>query len=378
MSLPRILCINPGSTSTKVAVFEGPNELFSEDLRHPKEELAKFARVMDQMDYRRAAVAKAVAKHLGDRPGLAAISGRGGLLRALPGGVYAVSPAMLDDLAQRRHGEHPCNLGAALALDFGAEHGCPSYVVDPPVTDEMQEMARITGLPRIRRRSVFHALSQRAAARRAADMLGVNYEDSKFLVAHMGGGVSVGAHCRGRVVDVTNGVDGEGPMSAERAGALPCFALLDLVRQGADPRELRTEILTRGGLYAHTGTNDLREVEARMDAGDEAAILAFTAQAYSVAKYTGGMAATLFEEDEAPIAAVVLTGGMAKSPRLVAEIERRVRWIAPVIALPEVEEMRALALGAELALRGDSPVQQYHHDGILTQDANKYAQQHTD
>ncbi len=368
VSGPRILCINPGSTSTKVAVFEGPEELFSVDLRHAKDELAAFARVMDQMEYRRAAVAQAVAERLGAGGAcFDAVAGRGGLLRPLPGGVYAVTLPMLDDLSRAAYGEHPCNLGAGLALDFATEHSCPAFVVDPPVTDEMQEQARITGLPRIRRRSVFHALSQRAAARRAASQLGLRYQEAKFVVAHLGGGVSVGAHCRGRVVDVTNGVDGEGPMSAERAGALPCFALLDLIRQGEDPQALRREILTRGGLFAHTGTNDLRDIEARMDAGDEAAALAFQAQAYSVSKYIGGMAATLFEADgpgpdsprNAPIAAVVLTGGMAKSTRLVAEITRRVRWIAPVIALPEVEEMRALALGAELALQGETPVQEY-------------------
>lgn len=359
MSGARILCINPGSTSTKVAVFEGAEELFSEDIRHAKDELAAFARVMDQMEYRRAAVAQAVAERLGQNIRFDAVAGRGGLLKPLPGGVYAVTPPMLDDLSRAAYGEHPCNLGAGLALDFATEHRCPAFVVDPPVTDEMQEQARITGLPRIRRRSVFHALSQRAAARRAASQLGLRYQESKFVVAHLGGGVSVGAHCRGRVVDVTNGVDGEGPMSAERAGALPCFALLDLIRQGEDPQALRKEILTRGGLFAHTGTNDLRAIEARMDAGDEAAALAFQAQAYSVSKYIGGMAATLFEADDSPIAAVVLTGGMAKSARLVAEITRRVRWIAPVVALPEVEEMRALALGAELALQGETSVQQY-------------------
>jgi len=355
----RVLCINPGSTSTKVAAFDGETELFSVDIGHDKDHLATFAHVADQMHSRRDAVAQALALHLGPEPRLDAIAGRGGLLRPLPGGVYAVCQTMLDDLAQCRYGEHPCNLGAALALDFGAQHQCPAYVVDPPVTDEMQEMARITGLPRIRRRSVFHALSQRAAARRAAQRLGLRYEDAKFVVAHLGGGVSVGAHDRGRVVDVTNGVDGEGPMSAERAGALPCFPLLDLVHQGTDPQALRKEILTRGGLFAHTGTNDLRVVEARMDAGDQTAMLAFDSLAYSVSKYIGGMAAALFENDETPVRAVVLTGGMAKSPQLVTAITRRVRWLAPVLPLPEVEEMRALAQGAQLALCGEAPIQHY-------------------
>lgn len=359
-----ILCINPGSTSTKVAVFRGEEELFSEDVRHAKEDLAAHPRVADQLALRLAAIEAAVAGSMGADFKPDAVSGRGGLLRPLPGGVYAVNQAMLDDLELAAHGEHPCNLGARLARTFADRHGCPAFVVDPPVTDELAEVARLTGLPRIRRRSVFHALSQRAAARKAAGMLGLSYEDGKFVVAHLGGGVTVGAHRRGRVVDVTNGVDGEGPMSAERSGALPCFPLLDEVAAGADPAELRRELLTRGGLFAHTGTNDLREIEARAfprdeGAGDETARLALHALVYSVCKYIGGMAATLFDADEAPVGAVVLTGGMVKSAWLAGEITRRVRWIAPVVALPEVEEMRALAQGALLALRAEVPVREY-------------------
>lgn len=354
-----ILCINPGSTSTKVAVFRGEEELFSEDVRHAKKDLAAHPRVADQLALRLAAIEEAVAARMGAGFRPDAVSGRGGLLRPLPGGVYAVNQAMLDDLALAAHGEHPCNLGARLARTFADRHGCPAFVVDPPVTDELAEVARLTGLPRIRRRSVFHALSQRAAARKAAGMLGLSYEHGKFVVAHLGGGVTVGAHCRGRVVDVTNGVDGEGPMSAERSGALPCFPLLDEVAAGADPQELRRELLTRGGLFAHTGTNDLREIEARMQSGDDGARLALHALVYSVCKYIGGMAATLFDADEAPVGAVVLTGGMVKSAWLSAEITRRVRWIAPVVALPEVEEMRALAQGALLALRAEIPVREY-------------------
>lgn len=359
MSAPLILCINPGSTSTKVAVFRGEEELFSQDVRHPKEELAARPRVGDQMDLRLRAIEAEVQARLGADIRPDAVSGRGGLLAPLPGGVYGVSRRMLDDLSRAEHGEHPCNLGAPLALHFAQAHGCPAYVVDPPVTDELADVARLTGLKRIRRRSVFHALSQRAAARRAASMLGLDYDTGKFVVAHLGGGVTVGAHLRGKVRDVTNGVDGEGPMSAERSGTLPCFSLLDEVAAGADPAELRRELLTRGGLYAHTGTNDLREIESRMAAGDETARLALHALAYSVAKYIGGMAATLYDTDEEPVGAVVLTGGMVKSAWLAGEITRRVRWIAPVVVLPEVEEMRALAQGALLALRGEIPVQNY-------------------
>ncbi|MDR3641143.1 MAG: butyrate kinase [Humidesulfovibrio sp.] len=358
---PRILCINPGSTSTKVAVFTGEVPVFSDEERHPKEQIAACGGVRGQLALRRQAVAAALARHgCPDGPGdFDAVAGRGGLLAPLPGGVYAVNQGMLDELAVDAHGEHPCNLGAPLAQAFAQAAGCPAYVVDPPVTDELRDIARITGLPRIQRRTVFHALSQRMAARLAAERLGIPYEQSKFVVAHLGGGVSVGAHDCGRVVDVTNGLDGEGPMSAERAGTLPALVLVEMVRDGADPDALRREILTHGGLYAYAGTNDLRVVEERFRAGDEQSGRLIQALAYNVAKAVGGMAATLFEATDTPLSAVVLTGGMSRSGHLVAEITRRVRFLAPVLALPQVDEMQALARGAQLALAKDVPVQEY-------------------
>jgi butyrate kinase len=362
---PRILCINPGSTSTKVAVFAGEAQVFSEEIRHPKEDISACQGAQGQLALRRAAVAGALAAH-GCAQGAGAfdaVAGRGGLLAPLPGGVYGVNARMLEELAANLHGEHPCNLGAPLALSFAQGAGCPAYVVDPPVTDELRDIARVTGLPRIRRRTVFHALSQRMAARLAAQRLGLAYETSKFVVAHLGGGVSVGAHDCGQVVDVTNGLDGEGPMSAERAGTLPALVLVEMVRAGADPDALRREILTHGGLYAHAGTNDLRVVEERYRQGDAASGLLIQALAYNVAKAVGGMAAALFEETDAPLRAVVLTGGMSRSGLLVTEITRRVRFLAPVLALPQVDEMQALAKGAELALAGREQVRVYEGDG---------------
>lgn len=353
-----VLCINPGSTSTKVAVFEGEAELFSEEIAHAKADLAACGGVQEQLALRREAVAQAVARHLAVAR-FDAVAGRGGLLRSLPGGVYAISRPMLDDLAQARFGEHPCNLAAPLAAEFAAASGCPAFVVDPPVTDELREVARLTGLPRIRRRSVFHALSQRSAARRAATDLDLRYEDAKFVVAHLGGGVSVGAHDKGRIVDVTNGVDGEGPMSAERAGTLPSLALLKLVQQGEEPEALSRELLSSSGLFAHAGTNDLRAIEARVRAGEKNVAALVQALAYQVAKAVASMAAALYEDDDAPLAAVVLTGGMIRSALLAEAITRRVSWLAPVVLLPEVEEMRALAAGALAALTGSAPVRRY-------------------
>ena len=361
-NVPRILCINPGSTSTKVAVFEGEAELFSEEITHAKADIDACGTVQGQLSLRRGAVAQAVSRHSGGSR-FDAVAGRGGLLRPLPGGVYAVDQPMLDDLAQARFGEHPCNLGAPLAQEFAAGSGCPAFVVDPPVTDELREVARLTGLPRIRRRSVFHALSQRSAARRAATDLGLRYEDAKFVVAHLGGGVSVGAHDKGRIVDVTNGVDGEGPMSAERAGSLPSLALLKLVQRGEDPAALCRELLTTSGLFALAGTNDLRVIETRALAGDRESEALVHTLAYNVAKSVAAMASPLFEEDAAPVAAVVLTGGMVKSALLAAAIKRRVCWLAQVVLLPEVEEMRALAAGALAALAGAEAVRRYGREG---------------
>lgn len=355
---PKILCINPGSTSTKLAVFEGKALAFSEEVSHPKEDIAACGGAQAQLPMRRAAVEDALLRH-GCEARFDAIAGRGGLLRPLPGGVYAVDDVMLSELARNAHGEHPCNLGAPLAVLFARASGCPAYVVDPPVTDELRDIARVTGLPRIRRRTVFHALSQRMAARLAAEQLGLEYAKAKFLVAHLGGGVSVGAHDRGQVVDVTNGLDGEGPMSAERAGALPALVLVEMIQKGADPAQLRREILTAGGLYAHTGTNDLREVERRMREGDAHCGAVIEALAYAVAKSVGGMAATLFEETEEGPDAVVLTGGMARSEYLVERIAKRVRFLAPVLALPQVDELLALARGAQLALAGREKVRSY-------------------
>ncbi|OIO05197.1 MAG: butyrate kinase [Desulfovibrionaceae bacterium CG1_02_65_16] len=357
---PRILCINPGSTSTKIAVFDGGSALFSEEVRHPKEELAVCRGAQGQLALRRAAVSEALERHGCGPARLDAVAGRGGLLAPLPGGVYGVGARMLGELAANLHGEHPCNLGAPLALCFAQAAGCPAYVVDPPVTDELRDIARVTGLPRIRRRTVFHALSQRMAARLAAERLGLQYEQAKFVVAHLGGGVSVGAHDCGQVVDVTNGLDGEGPMSAERAGTLPALVLVEMVRDGADPDALRREILTHGGLYAHAGTNDLRVVEQRFRAGDESAGKLIQILAYNVAKAVGGMAAALFEATDARLDAVVLTGGMARSELLVGAITRRVRFLAPVLVMPQVDEMQALAKGAELALAGKVPVLDYN------------------
>jgi butyrate kinase len=368
-----------------VALYEGETEVFSETVEHPRDELAAFPTVMAQYQYRRAAVDALLAKHgVADLP-LAAVAGRGGLLPPMPGGAWRITPAMLETLEQARYGEHPCNLGAPLAHDYATRWGVAAYIVDPPVTDEMDEVARISGLPALPRRSVFHALSQRSAARRAATLLGVDYAANRWLVAHMGGGISVAAHRCGRIVDVINALDGDGPIAPERTGRLPSLGVLSLVQDGTYTFEqLRRIILREGGMWAHCGTNDLRVLERRMDgtAGDGEdggggappdahASLVFEAVAYTIAKEIASLAPALMDggsgagcgepvnEDACPvdacpacIAGVVLTGGMARSARLTERLRRRLEWLAPVVVLPEVEEMHALASGVLRVLRG--------------------------
>lgn len=359
--MSRILTINPGSTSTKVVLFHGDEPVFEREVAHDKAELQRFATVWDQFPARRdtIAAALAVAGPLAD--GLDAVVGRGGLTAPLPGGTYAVTDAMLDELAGARFGEHPCNLGAPLARHFAAEHGVPAYVVDPVVTDELCAEARLTGLPEVARRSAFHALSQRGSAREAAVRLGIGYEAGKFLVAHLGGGVSLGAHLRGRVVDVTNALDGEGPMTPERTGALPVLEVLRLVESGAyDIPTLRRVVLREGGVFAHLGTNDFREVERRIADGDAAAASVLGAMAYAVAKNAAALLPALVTADDpAPVDAVVLAGGVLRSPSMAAELTRRLSPLARVEIVLGLAEAQVMARGGATAVHGECPVREY-------------------
>jgi len=352
---PRILAVNPGSTSTKAAIFEGETLAAELEVQHDKKELARFPRVLDQKDLRKKAIESAFHGNPAWEAGFDAVAGRGGLLAPMPGGVYPVNERMLDDLRAARFGEHPCNLGAFLAVEFAAGSGCPAFIVDPPVTDEMDPVARITGLPEITRRSVFHALSQRGAARKAARKLGVAYEEENFIVAHLGGGVTIGAHRRGRVVDVINGVDGEGPFTPERAGGVPLVPVLRLLENGAcDAASMRGKVMTHAGLFAHLGVNDLRIVERRIEEGDANAAAVYDAMVYNVVKGACSMAPILFRgpQEERGLRAIVLTGGMARSERLVRDIAGQISFLAESVAITGLEELESLAEGVRLALAG--------------------------
>lgn len=357
----KILALNPGSTSTRVTVFLDGRAVLEAETSHPKSELLARPRVMDQEDLRLAAIRRALDETDEAAGPYDAVVGRGGLLAPLPGGTYAIDEPMLADLRASRYGEHPCNLGAVLALALARESGCPAFVVDPPVTDELDDVVRVTGLPEIRRRSVFHALSQRGAARRAARELGLRYGDHGFIVAHLGGGVSIGAHRKGRVVDVINGLDGEGPFTPERSGGLPLLSLLSFMeREGVSPAEMRRRLVTGAGLWAHLGTNDLRQVEAGLKAGEAGFAEVFAALAHNIAKHAASLAPVFVREDGGlDLTAVVLTGGMARSARLVKALRAGLAFLGPVLAVTGLEEMEVLAEGAALALSGEVPVLRY-------------------
>ncbi|HAS89288.1 MAG TPA: butyrate kinase [Desulfovibrio sp.] len=357
----RILVINPGSTSTKVAIFNDEKVCFDAEVSHPRENIDKFSTVMEQKEFRSAAVMELIEEKLANgTPDM--VVGRGGLLKPIPGGPYSINEAMLSDLKDERYGSHPCNLGAMIARELAEKWSVPSMIMDPVVTDEMEPLTKITGLPEIKRRSVFHALSQRGAARSISAKLGIVYEESKFIVCHMGGGCSIGAHRNGRIVDVINGLDGEGPFTPERSGTLPILPVIELLESGKYTFAELKKVVTSGcGLLGLTGTNDLRKLEPRMDAGDKEARFIFEALIYNIAKHICSYIPALMRGDarKKPVDAVILTGGLARSKRLVAELTDLVSFIAPVQVVTGLEEMEVMGRGGLAVLRGEMQLQEY-------------------
>jgi len=353
----KILALNPGSTSTKVALFEDHTELWSETQRYDTDVIGRFSGVMEQEEFRLEEIRKCLAAHGATVADLDAVVGRGGLLKPIESGTYEVSDKMLEDLRACSWGAHASNLGAPLAVRLADEGGCgKAYIVDPVVVDEMCPLARYSGLPEIERRSIFHALNQKAVARRAAAELQKPYAECNLVVAHMGGGISVGAHEKGRVIDVNNALDGDGPFSPERAGSLPVGGLVKLAFSGKYELPQLLKMLTgKGGLVAHLGTNDLREVIRRMDDGDEKARLLFEALAYRMAKEIGASAAALSGE----VDIIILTGGLAYNERFTKLISDRVAFIAPVKIYPGEDEMQALVEGALRVLNGSEEARRY-------------------
>lgn len=351
----KILAINPGSTSTKLAVFEDETPCLVRTLRHPVEELAAFPHVADQFGFRKDVVLRELAAD-GIPLQFDAVIGRGGLFKPIPGGVYEINDRMLHD-ARFAPRPHACNLGCLIAADLAADiPGCRAFIADPGVTDELEDVARITGSPLLPRITTWHALNQRAVARRYAREQGTRYEDLDLIICHLGGGISIGTHRRGRCIDVNNALDGEGPFSPERAGTLPAGSLVDLCYSGRFTREeLKRRIAGQAGLAAHLGTTDVPAIVARIEAGDKHAELVLDALIYQTAKSIGAAAAVLYGH----VDAILLTGGIAHSTYVTSRLTERVAFIAPVRIYPGEDELQALAQNALGALRGELEVQEY-------------------
>lgn len=369
-----ILAINPGSTSTKIALYEDETPIFSEVIHHPSEVLAQFTHIVDQYPLRLRTLLECLVQHgsLSVKGGnsldevnwndleweiaLDAVVGRGGLLRSIPSGTYRVNDRMLEELRTPKEREHASNLGALLASEVAQSAGVEAYIVDPVCVDELDDIARISGLPEIERKSLSHALNLKATARRAAAELGRRYDEVNLVVVHMGGGISVSPHRRGRMVDVNQALDGTGPFSPERAGGLPIGDVIRMCYSGKYTyREMMQKIVGRGGLVAHLGTNDAREVERRIAQGDAHAKLVYEAMAYQIAKEIGAMATVL----KGNVDAIVLTGGLAHSRMLMDWIRERVEWIAPILIYPGQDEMLAMVQGVLRVLRGEEEAKEY-------------------
>jgi butyrate kinase len=351
-----ILTINPGSTSTKVAYFESENEMASESIPHSTAQLQGAATLSAQCGFRLEGIIHFLKAHTIPLSSLNAIAARGGLLKPIQGGVYPVNPAMLADLESNRYGEHPSNLGAIMAHQLATAAGCPAFVVDPVVVDELDDVARITGIPEIRRISLFHALNQKSVARQVARMIGKKVEDCNFIVAHIGGGISVGAHKRGRVVDVNNALNGDGPFSPERGGTLPAFSLAQLCFSGKFTlAQIKRKITGEGGLVAHIGTNHFGELMAMVNAGDPEACLLYRAMAYAISKEIAQHGATL----SGKVDRIILTGGIAHNAGFMKLIRERVEFLAPVEVIPGEREMLSLAQGALAVLDGTIQAKDY-------------------
>ena len=352
----KLLMINPGSTSTKIGVYEDEKEILVETLRHSSEEINNFGGIFEQFNFRKEVILNVLKEKNFDINTLDAIVGRGGLLKPIEGGTYAINDAMLKDLKVGILGQHASNLGGIIANEIGKQLNVPAFIVDPVVVDEMIDVARISGMPEIERKSIFHALNQKAVAKRYAKESGKNYEELNLIVAHMGGGISVGAHMNGRVIDVNNALDGEGPFSPERSGGLPVGDLAKMCFSGKYTLEdIKKKINGKGGFVAYLNTNDAREPLKMAQNGDENARVIFEAMGYQVAKEIGKCAAVL----SGKVDAIILTGGIAYGEVIVSYIKERVEFISPVVVYAGEDELLALAEGGLRVLRGQEKAKEY-------------------
>ena len=352
-----ILVINPGSTSTKFSLFEESTSLFELTLAHTVEELAGFEKITDQFHFRRDLIVWELAYRKTDLSRIAAVIGRGGLVKPIESGIYEVNNRMIEDLKAGLLGQHASNLGGLIAHDIAASlPNARAYIVDPVVVDELQPVARISGHPEIERISIFHALNHKAVARMYANSINRKYEDLNLIVVHLGGGISVGAHKKGKVIDVNNALYGDGPFSPERTGGLPSGQLADLCFSGKYTHaEIKSMITGKGGMVAYLGTNSFREVSKMAESGDPKAALIMDAEAYQVSKEIGSMAAVL----EGKIDAIIITGGMAFQEKFVNSIRTRVRFLAQIVIYPGEDEIKSLAFNGLLAIDGKIGIKTY-------------------
>jgi len=353
----RILAINPGSTSTKIAVFEASKQIFLKNIKHSSDEIGKFEKITDQYEFRKNIILEELKNASIEIDTIKIIVGRGGLIKPIPSGVYEVNEAMIADLKVGVLGQHASNLGGLIANDLAKSiSGARAFIADPVVVDELHDLARISGHPLFERISIFHALNQKAIARTHAKSQNMNYEDMNLIVAHLGGGISVGAHYKGKVIDVNQALDGEGPFSPERSGTLPVGALAKLCFSGKYTLdEVKKMITGQGGFVAYLGTNDAYEVEKAALAGDEKAKLIHDAMAYQVAKEIGAMSTVLLGKGDG----ILLTGGIAYGKPFVDEVIKRVSHIAQVYVYPGEDEMQALAMNGLMVLNNEVEVKIY-------------------
>ena len=342
----RILVINPGSTSTKVAVYEDEKALFTDSVHHSADELSKFDSLMDQKDFRKEKVLEILKLHGVDMRSLNAVIGRGGILKPIEAGTYAVNEALLNDLIHSKV-EHASNLGGIIAYEIAKPLGIPAFIADPVSVDEFDDLARISGLKEIKRLSLLHTLNVRANAYRYAEEHGKQFTELNLIVAHLGGGISIVPIRNGKLIDVNNANEG-GPFSPERAGGLPAIDVVKMAYSGKySEKELKKLLTKRGGMISYMGTNDMKEIIEKVHSGDEYAKLIFKAMCYQIAKEIGAMATVL----KGNVEAIILTGGISFNKEVVDEVKRRVGWIAPVIVYPGEKELEALAFAALRVLR---------------------------
>ena len=352
----QILVINPGSTSTKIAVYNDAKPMLLRSIRHSVEELSQFNDVTEQHEYRKKLIIDDLTR-MGCEFKFSAVVGRGGLAKPVEGGVYEINKQMIADTKAEHNHRHACDLGCIISYEIAKEiPGCRSFIADPGVVDELNDYARISGSPLMKRICIWHALNQRAIARRYANEIGKEYEDLNLIICHLGGGISIAAHEKGRAVDANNALDGEGPFSPERAGSLPAADLIRLCFSGKyTEQQLLKRIAGQAGLIAHLGTNDMQEIEQRIADGDQQAELVVDAMIYHTAKNIVAESAVLCGK----VDAILLTGGMARSQYVISRLRKRIDFLAPTHCYPGEDEMEALALNALAVLKGEREAKEY-------------------